>query len=255
MGVQAAVGDSEFWLLAKRVVQGGGDVHSTDTVYSLQGKLTNAMGAAGDLEPVPGPEGPPGPQGEPGAAGPQGEPGPEGPAGPQGAPGPAGADSTVPGPAGPAGPQGEPGTPAPTAAHWVRIRTVDETLNASVANQAVLQFDTVDFDTDGFAPTTTPFDALTITVAGIYILTAGASSTGTNATTLGMGVLVNSSQKYSNTNQQVVSQGSTTYILDASPVELLSLAEGDTIQLKNNSVSAGPNVFTSVFLALARIGS
>src|SRR4029077_16153409 len=35
------VGDSEFWLLVKRVMQGGGTAVSTDTSYSLQSKLTD----------------------------------------------------------------------------------------------------------------------------------------------------------------------------------------------------------------------
>lgn len=45
--MDATVGDTEFWLLAKRVVASGGSVASGDTVFSLQAKLTNLMGTGG----------------------------------------------------------------------------------------------------------------------------------------------------------------------------------------------------------------
>jgi len=44
--LNAVVGDNEFWLLAKRVLQAGGVVSSSDTVYTLQAQLTN-IGASG----------------------------------------------------------------------------------------------------------------------------------------------------------------------------------------------------------------
>jgi hypothetical protein len=52
--MEATVGDTEFWMLAKRVVAGGGTLDSTDTVFSLNAKLTDLMTSAG---PGPSPGG------------------------------------------------------------------------------------------------------------------------------------------------------------------------------------------------------
>jgi hypothetical protein len=45
--MEATVGDTEFWLLAKRVVASGGTVASNDSVFSLQAKLTDLAGSGG----------------------------------------------------------------------------------------------------------------------------------------------------------------------------------------------------------------
>jgi hypothetical protein len=139
-------------------------------------------------------------------------------------------------------------------AHWVRVKTVSASLNAAVASGGILQFDTVDFDTDSFAPTTAPFNAITIPAGlnGVYMVTAGASGSGTQATTLGMGVIVNSILKVGETNQSISGPTTLNYTLDSDAIEILKFAVGDVVQLKNNST--GPTAFTSVFLALGRLG-
>ena len=67
-----------------------------------------------------------------------------------------------------------------------------------------------------------------------------------------MGILINSALGFRETNQTIWGPGSVDYTLDNDATQLLILAAGDVIQLKNNSVSSGPNVFTSVSMALAR---
>ena len=139
--------------------------------------------------------------------------------------------------------------------HDVRVRTASNTLNNAVANGGFLRFDTVDFDSDNFASATPPFDHITIPsgLGGIYVLTAWASGSGNQSTTLGMGVLLNGVQKYSSTNQSISGPGSVSYILDCAAVEVLHMNDGDTLQLVNNSVTGGTNAFTSVSLAMVRI--
>ena len=139
--------------------------------------------------------------------------------------------------------------------HDVRIRCVSTTLNNAVANGAALRFDTIDYDSDGFAPITSPFDTITIPprLGGSYVLTAWASGNGNQSTTLGMGVFLNGTQKYSSTNQSISGPGSVSYVLNNPAVEVLHLNEGDTLQMINNSVTGGTNVFTSITLAMVRI--
>ena len=136
----------------------------------------------------------------------------------------------------------------------VRVWAQDASINKSVANGGILQFDTVGVDTAGFAPTTSPFSELTIPpgFGGVYLVTARSSGSGNQSTSLGMGVLINGALGFSETNQSISGPGSVNYTMDNDATQLLQLADGDTIQLKNNSVSSGPNVFTSVSMALAR---
>ena len=140
--------------------------------------------------------------------------------------------------------------------HNVKVSTVGATLNNAVANGAVLRFDTVTADSDGYAPTGAPFDHVTIPtkLGGMYVLTGWSSSSGTQSTTLGMGILVNGSSAYSATNQSISGPGSVNYTLDNDAVEILQLNDGDIVQLINNSVSSGTNMFTSVEMSLIRIG-
>ena len=138
--------------------------------------------------------------------------------------------------------------------HGVRVWAENSTLNSSVANGAVLQFDQVGVDTDGFAPDASPFNQVTIPpgLGGIYLVTARSSGSGNQSTSLGMGVLINGALGFSETNQSISGPGSVNYTMDNDATQLLQLNDGDTIELKNNSVSSGPNVFTSVSMALAR---
>ena len=238
-----------------------------------------AVGGGGE-----GQAGPPGPQGEPGPKGDAGDPGPQGEAGADGAPG---AD----GPQGPPGPtvvSADAGNLAalgsdsllyvPQAAldaltariaaletkvdtivqgtvHYVRVLTGDDALNSAVANGGVLQFDTIDSDTDGFAPAA-PFSAITIPAGldGVYVINGWSSGTGNQGTTLGMGIQKNSAA-ITGTNQSITGPSSVNYVLDNAAVAVLQLNAGDTIQLVNTSVSGGANAFTSVFLSLVRIES
>ena len=136
----------------------------------------------------------------------------------------------------------------------VRVWAEDDALNSAVANGAVLQFDSVGIDTGGFAPTTMPFSQIAIPpgLGGVYLVTARSSGSGNQSTTLGMGVLVNGAMGFSETNQKISGPGSVNYTLDNDATQLLQLNDGDTIELKNNSVSSGPNAFTSISMALAR---
>jgi hypothetical protein len=136
----------------------------------------------------------------------------------------------------------------------VRVFTTDDNLNKSVPNGGLLRFDSVGLDTNGYAPTTSPFDSITIPAGldGVYLLTGRSSGSGDQSTSLGMGILINSALGFRETNQTIWGPGSVDYTLDNDATQLLILAAGDVIQLKNNSVSSGPNVFTSVSMALAR---
>ena len=100
-----------------------------------------------------------------------------------------------------------------------------------------------------------PFDAITIPpgLDGIYVFSGWSSSSGDQSTSMGMGILINGVNKFSDTNQTIWGPGSVDYQLDNGAVEVLRLAAGDRLQLINNSVSSGPNVFKSVTMAASRI--
>ena len=138
--------------------------------------------------------------------------------------------------------------------HGVRVFTTDDTLNNAVPNGGLLRFDTIGVDTNGFAPTAAPFDRVTIPpgLDGVYLLTGRSSGGGDQSTSLGMGILINNALGFRETNQTIWGPSSIDYLLDNDATQLLQLAAGDIIQLKNNSVSSGPNAFTSVSMALAR---
>ena len=138
--------------------------------------------------------------------------------------------------------------------HDFRVRASDG-LNNAVANGGILRFDIVDLDSDGFAPQDKPFNKIAIPpgLGGIYVFSGWSSGSGNQATSLGMGILINGINKFSDTNQTIWGPGSVNYTLDIGAVEVLRLGEGDTLQLINNSVSGGANVFTSVTMAASRI--
>ena len=138
--------------------------------------------------------------------------------------------------------------------HGVRVWAADATINSAIANGGVLRFDTIGVDTDNFAPSSTPFSVITIPPGrdGIYLVTARSSGNGNQATSLGMGVLLNGSAGFSETNQTIWGPGSVNYTLDNDATQILQLAGSDTIELINNSVSSGPNAFTSVSMAVVR---
>jgi hypothetical protein len=140
--------------------------------------------------------------------------------------------------------------------HYVRVKTVNDNLNNAVANGAPLRFDTVDFDTDGFAPTTSPFNTLIIPagLGGLYLLVAESSTVGNQNVTVGMGITINGTLIVPTINQYVKGPSSVSYCFIANPTRITILAAGDQIQLVNNSVTAGSEVFTSVHLALVRLG-
>jgi hypothetical protein len=153
--------------------------------------------------------------------------------------------------------QGSPLVPAPLPlAHWVRVRAANDALNAMVANGGSLQFDTVDIDSDGYAPTSSPFDHITIPVGrdGVYTVMATSSSSGTQASTIGMGLVVNGAITLSGTNKSIGGGGSLSYTLDNDAVQILKFKAGNTIGLKNNSVSGGTDSFKSTYLTLAWLG-
>jgi uncharacterized coiled-coil protein SlyX len=139
--------------------------------------------------------------------------------------------------------------------HDVRVRTVGTTLNNAVANNAVLQFDTIDFDSDGYAPLTTPFDHVTIpaNLGGVYVFTAWASGSGNQSTTLGMGILVNGVERFPVANQSISGPGSVNYVLSTPAIQTMRLNGGDVVQLVNTSVTGGTNIFTGVTMSLVRI--
>ena len=136
----------------------------------------------------------------------------------------------------------------------VRVWAEDDSINSAVPNGGILQFDSIGIDTHGFAPTTSPFSQITIPpgYGGVYLLTGRSSGGGNQSTSLGMGILINSALGFRETNQTIWGPGSLNYTLDNDATQLLQLNDGDTIELKNNSVSSGSNAFTSVSMALAR---
>ena len=146
----------------------------------------------------------------------------------------------------------------------VGVHTANETLNSAVANGGLLQFDTIDNDAASFAPTSSPFDHLTIPagLGGVYSLigSASVSADASTGTTVGIGVLVNGVQIYATTNQSVVMSGilagsgeiALNYTFNCVAAQHLSLSAGDVVKL-SSTCSPGPNAFTSVSLALARL--
>lgn len=141
----------------------------------------------------------------------------------------------------------------------VGVHTATDSLNSAVATGGLLQFDTVDSDAGGFAPTSSPFTTLTIPagLGGVYSLVGSASVAGDSAGTVGMGVLVNGTQVYATTNQSFNGTLSgiavnMSYIINCVAAQHLSLAAGDTVQL-SSTCTPGPNAFTAVSLALARL--
>jgi hypothetical protein len=144
---------------------------------------------------------------------------------------------------------------AQLAVHYARVRTANNALNSGLASGAVLQFDTVTFDTDGFAPGTSPFNALTIPagLGGVYIINGWSSGSANQSTTLGMGVLVSGSAVFSGTNQSISGPASVNYTLDNGAVVILQLTAGATIQLVNNSI-APSSAFSAVTLSVCRLG-
>ena len=139
--------------------------------------------------------------------------------------------------------------------HDVRVRAVSTTLNNAVANGGVLQFDTIDFDSDAFAPTTSTFDHLTIPsgLGGIYIFTGWSSGSGNQSTTLGMGILVNGIERFPLANQSISGPGSVNYVLSNAAIQTMRLDGGDVVQLVNTSVTGGTNVFQGTTMSLVRI--
>lgn len=139
--------------------------------------------------------------------------------------------------------------------HFVRVRVANNSLNASVANNAVLSFDTIDSDTDSYASTSLPINRVTVPagLGGLYVLVSAASSTGTQATTLGVGFMINGTLTLSQANEWITGPGSVNYAFTKTPVQIGYLSAGDYIQLYNTSTSAGPNAFTNTFMALARL--
>ena len=139
--------------------------------------------------------------------------------------------------------------------HDVRVRTVSTTLNNAVANGSVLQFDTIDFDSDAFAPTTSTFDHITIPsgLGGIYIFTGWSSGSGNQSTTLGMGILVNGVERFPLANQSISGPGSVSYVLSNAAIQTMRLDGGDVVQLVNTSVTGGTNIFQGTTMSLVRI--
>lgn len=107
-----------------------------------------------------GPQGDPGPAGATGPAGPAGATGATGPQGPQGDPGPTGPAGAT----GATGPQGPAGPAAPTGPVFSASRTGTQTISAS--SEQVVQWNTVNFDSDSCYSTSTY--RFTPTVAGYY---------------------------------------------------------------------------------------
>jgi hypothetical protein len=62
-----------------------------------------------------------------------------------------------------------------TVVHCVRVRTAVNTLNNAVVAGGVLRFDTIDFDSDAYAPVSSPFSTIMIPagLGGTYLSTAG----------------------------------------------------------------------------------
>ena len=201
------------------------------------GKDTTAV--KGVVSSVPGRPGDPGPPGKDGAPGAPGAPGAVGPL-----------DSKT------YGRKNGVWVDIDTA-RYVRVRTVSTTLNNAVVNgiTGLLRFDTIDEDTDGYMVGSAPWTGVKVPVglAGVYIINGWSSGSGNQSTTLGMGVLVNSTQ-LTGTNQSISGPGSVNYTLDNAAVAILRLNDGDVVELFNTSVTGVSDTFRSVFMSVARIG-
>jgi hypothetical protein len=140
--------------------------------------------------------------------------------------------------------------------HFVRVRAANASLNAGLANNGILRYDTVDSDTDGYALGNLPLDRIIVPsgLSGIYVLTAESTTSATaQSTTIGMGVLINGVTQLSSGAQSVGGPGAIIYTLDTSPTLIGHMYAGDYVQLYNTSTSSGPNSFTGVFLSLFRL--
>jgi hypothetical protein len=140
--------------------------------------------------------------------------------------------------------------------HFVRVRAANNSLNANLANNGILRYDTVDSDTDGYALGSLPLNQVTIPpgLGGVYIVTAESTTAATAvSTSIGMGLLINGVLQLSAGNQSVGGPGAISYTLAAAPTLIGHLYDGDIIQLYNTSTSTGPNSFTGVFLSLFRL--
>lgn len=159
-----------------------------------------------------------------------------------------------PGPYGPTGPQGPEGPPV--TMHYARVKVTNDNINNSVGDGAPLQFDTINFDTDGFAPPVGTFNTLTVPTGldGLYLLVAESATIGNQNQTVGMGISINGALIVATINQYVKGPSSVSYCFIANPTRITILAAGDQIQLVNNSVTAGNEAFTNVSLAVVKLG-
>ena len=139
----------------------------------------------------------------------------------------------------------------------VGVHTATDSINSAVAAGGLLQFDTVDNDAGGFAPTGSPFNHVTIPagLGGVYSLVGSASVAGDSTMTVGMGVLVNGVQVYATTNQSMTGTSAVgvvtlSYSLSCVAAQHLSLAAGDTVQLRQHLLAGAERLHR----CLARLG-
>jgi hypothetical protein len=101
-----------------------------------------------------------------------------------------------------------------------------------------------------------PWSGVTIPagLGGVHIINGWSSGSGNQSTTLGMGILVNSTQ-LTGTNQSISGPGSVSYTLDNAAVAILRLNAGDVVELFNTSVTGVSDAFTSVYMSVARLGA
>ena len=138
--------------------------------------------------------------------------------------------------------------------NYVRVYTADETLNNAVCPMAAFCGSIRLTAIADSVTATPPYDGITIPpeLDGVYIINGWSSTHANQATTMGMGIMVNGARTFSETNQAIYGPNSVYYILVNSAVSILRLKAGDRVQLVNNSVSGGTNAFTSVTMSLAR---